>query len=135
MNIPHPKEILREMRERKEQRLEAIKVLEGRLDYALTKRNFKEREQITRALQTKGITAKKLQALTEIIATDVRFFLITERNWANRQKETTFADVRNRSPFTIVTTVIRDLYADDIADILTHGDAFTVIVEKFLFHP
>ncbi len=122
------------MKERKEQRLEAIKVLEERLRYALAKRNFKERGQITSALQAKGITAKELQALTEMIVPDVRFFLITERNWANKQKETTFADVRNRSSFTIVATVIRDLYADDIADTLTHGDAFRVIVEEFLFH-
>jgi len=42
MKIPHPKEILQEIRGRKEQRLEAIQVSEERLHYALARRNFKE---------------------------------------------------------------------------------------------
>jgi hypothetical protein len=139
MKIPNPRQIIQRRQTREAVLVETKELLMSRLEVALSKKNHEEQRLLTNALKAKNIHAVVLKDLTESAARDVNFFLKREiRIMKGGQEKAgsieTLADVKDRDLFSRILIVMRNLYADDIAEHITCEDAARAVVEKLFFH-
>lgn len=136
MKLPNPAKILRDNKALAAKKEESVSTLRDRLQRAFHKKNKEERKVFTEILKKKNIQALQLLQLTEEASKGKDALLRWERRVGQEGKANTLAEVQDRSTFSRVMVIVRELYADeDIAPYISFDEAGNMIIEEILLHP
>lgn len=120
-------------------RQDALTTLENRLQYLFVKEHYQGRWELFNAFKRKSVNAVVFKGLVETAANDTRAFLRKEirsmKGAYSRGKDVVMlSDVQEGEPFSKMLIVIRDMYAPDIAHMISCEDTARIVVEKIFFH-
>ena len=131
----NPVKALNAIKKRKITRKKAEKSLRERLRDIYGKRNREERALFTEKLKAAGISALEMMCLTEEALKNPNDFIKWEIKSSASYKPQKFSDVKNRTLFSKVLLVVKDLYATDIADDVTFIEAVKIVMHAVLIKP
>ena len=135
MKLPNPAKILRDAKAKKVGRQEAAEVLRERLQAAFAKNNKLSQNEFVAALKAQHIEATDMRRLAEESSQDMGVLIKWERKVGQENKATTLAEVKNRSTFSKVLIIIREIHASDIAEGVSFDDAAKLVITEVLLHP
>ena len=135
MKSLNPAKILRERKQESERRAEALALFTKRLQVAFKKQNKAERTAFVEKLKVAGVSASDLKRLAEEAIRDTGTLIRWERKAVQENKAMTLAEVRGKSAFSKILSILRELYAEDIAEDISFDDAAKVVTQEVLLHP